>query len=140
MLAPQQTMRLGLGVAIDPERAAGHCIERDDVIRPLRDAHHAIDHERCRLPVARDRRLIHPLQLQILDVGRRDLVEKAETMTLVVAGVRQPVLRLRISGGEALGCHLSMHARRQEADQRGRATHQEEATASHHDGPFSESR
>ena len=101
----------------------------------------AVDDERRGLPVARDRRLIDPLQLQILDVGRRDLVEQAVAVALVAAGVRQPVLRLAGGGGQALRRHLPMHAERQQARS---ATATQHATRRRLPGhgywPFSESR
>ena len=127
-------------VAIDPERAAGDRVERHDVVRPLREVHHAVDHERRGLPVASDRRLIHPLELQVLDVGRRDLVEQAEAVTRVVARVGQPILRLGRRGGEALWRHLAVDGERERAA-KGRYAGRDEASCPDHcEDPFRESR
>ena len=67
LFAPQQTICVGSWrVPVDPEHAAGRGVERHDVVRPLREVHDAVDDERRRLPGAGDRRLIHPLQLEVL--------------------------------------------------------------------------
>ena len=61
-----------------PERPAGYRVERDDLIhalygRPLQRVEHAVHGERRRLELLERLRLPHPLQLEVLHVGRRDL-------------------------------------------------------------------
>ena len=132
---------LGRCVAIDPERAAGRGVERDDVVLTLGDVHDAVNDQRRGLPVAGDRRLVDPLELQILDVGRRDLGQRAVAGAGVVAGVGQPVLRLVRCGGQALRTSPA-HARGRTAahDQRYEAPREEPSFPGHGYCPFSESR
>ena len=42
-----------VGVTIGPEHASGRRIQCDDIVRPLRQIHDPVDHERvgCQLPV-----------------------------------------------------------------------------------------
>ena len=142
LLAPQQTMRsCGRGVAIGPERTAGRRVERDDVVQALGDVHDAVDDQRRGLPVAGDRRLVDPLELQVLDVGRRDLSQRAVARAGVVAGVGQPVLRLARRGGQALRRHLPMHAEATAGRSADTKHHAEQPSSPGHGNcPFSESR
>ena len=111
---------IGIGrVAIDPEHAAGERVERDDIVRALGDVHHPVNDERRGLPVAGHGRLIHPLQLQVPDVGRRDLIEQAVALTPVAARVGQPVLRLGGRVDQTLRRDLTMQRQRQQSDQAG---------------------
>src|ERR1700737_2437332 len=80
-------------VLIDPVHASGFGVERHDVVRTLRDVHHAVDDERRRLPWAHNRALIDPLELERARIRRRDLRQLAEALTEVRAGVGEPVLR-----------------------------------------------
>ena len=127
---------LGRCIAIDPERSTGRGVERDDVVQTLGDVHRAVDDQRRGLPVAGDRRLVHPLELQILDVGWCDLIQRAVARARIVAGVGQPVLRLARRGGRL----LSMHAERQRAYHRYDAPCEAGSSSDHGYRPFSESR
>src|SRR5262249_41816036 len=131
---------LGGCVAKDPEHSTGERVERDDVVQPLGDVHHAVDDERRRLPVAGNRRLVHPLELQVLDVLRCDLSQRTVARARVVAGVRQPVLRLARRADEATGRHLRVHAQRQDAGHRYDPPCDDSSSSGHGYRPFSDSR
>src|SRR5204862_7041126 len=92
------------------------------------------------LPIASDRRLVHPLELEILDVGWCDLIQRHVASARIVAGIRQPVLRLARRSGEALGRHLPMHVERQHAYQRNNGPCEASWSSDHGIRPFSESR
>ena len=98
------------GVLVDPEDAAGLRVERDHVVRPLREVHDAVDDERRRLPRSEHLVLENPLQLEVLDVGRRDLRQRAVALAGVVAGVGQPVLRLVRGAQKPVRRHLCANA------------------------------
>src|SRR5262245_52683589 len=131
---------LGRCVAVDPERPTGCRVEGDDVVQTLRDVHHAVDDQRRGLPVAGNWCLVHPLELQILDVGWSDLIERAVARARVVAGVRQPVLGFARRACEAFGRYLSMDAERQHAHQRYDPPRDGWSPSDHGYRPFSESR
>ena len=69
----------------------------------------AVHHQRRRLEALERPRLEHPLHLQVLDVGGRDLREQAVPLTGVGAGVGQPVLRLAIRLTQAVVRDLGAH-------------------------------
>ena len=95
LFEPQQAALIGRrGMTVDPERAAGLRVERHHVVRPLRDVHDAVDHQRRRLPCADDVALEHPFLLQVRDVRRRDLIEQGVALARVPAVVSEPVVRL----------------------------------------------
>src|SRR5262249_48498329 len=127
-------------VAIDPKHSTSERVERDDVVQPLRDVHHAVDDERCRLPVAGNRRLVHPLELQVVDVLRCDLGQWTVARARVVAGVGQPVLRLARRADEATGRYLRVHAHGQDTCHRYDQPGDDSSSSGHGYRPFSESR
>ena len=126
-------------VAVDPEDAAGLGVERDDVVQPLRQVHDAVDDQRCGLPVPGDRGLVHPFQLEVFGVCRRNLRERAVALTEVAAGVHQPVPGFLRGICEAIRTDLRMRAARHRRD---RQHDQPDACLSSHHGhrPFRESR
>ena len=69
------------GGGVDPEHPSRAGVERHDVVRREDGVHHAVDDERRGLELlvgfGRRPRLKDPLQLQVPDVGRRDLRERA---------------------------------------------------------------
>ena len=107
-------------IAVDPEHTARPGVERDDVVRPLRYVHHAVDHNRRCLPGTEDGRLVHPLQLQVADVGRRNLVQFAIALAEVAAGIGQPVVRLARRLPQACKRHLRRQPVRDQQPQRSR--------------------
>ena len=95
---PRRDLRL---VLERPERPAGHGVERDDLIdalhgRSLQRVEHAVHDERRRLEFLERLRLPHPLQVEVLHVGRRDLRERAEALIEQRPRVAGPVLRLLV--------------------------------------------
>ncbi len=106
VMRPQQNLASdGRRVRIDPEDLSGRRIERDDVVA-LRRVHDSVDDQRRRLVVVEPSSLEHPLQLEILDVCRRDLRELAVALAHVAAGIRQPVLRFLLRVQEPIRGHL----------------------------------
>jgi hypothetical protein len=89
-------------VLVDPEYPAGLCVERHDVVRSLGQIHDAVNHQRRRLPRTEDLGLQNPLHLEVLDVGRIDLLQQAVALTGVGAGVGQPVLRIVARANQTL--------------------------------------
>src|SRR4029453_12111347 len=64
-----------------------------------------------------------PLQLEIPDVLRRDLRQRAVTMACVSPGVRQPVMRFGTGAQQPIEGHLRVHACTQEDYQHQNAFH-----------------
>ena len=109
-------------VAVDPEHASGPGVEGDDVVGPLRQVHHAVDHDGRRLPRPCHGGLVHPLQAEAADVVGGDLVELAVALAEVAARVGQPVLRLVGRSAQPVEGHLRRQGSAQQADQ-GRPEH-----------------
>jgi hypothetical protein len=91
-----------------------------------RMAHHAVDDERRRFGfLGRLRgtaRLEHPLQLEVLDVGRRDLRQQRVAMAEQAARIRQPVVRFFVRAQEPVEGHLRVDRRGgQRGEQRARS-------------------
>ncbi len=105
-LAAADAKRRRQHVVIDPEHAAGLRIERHDVVGRLRQVHDAVDDERRGFERLQRLRLKHPLQLEVLRVGGRDLLQRAVALAHVGAGIGQPVLRLAGGLRKALGGDL----------------------------------
>src|SRR5439155_22579326 len=59
---------------------------------------------------ARDGGLIHPLRLEVLRVGRRDLRERAVPIAEITAGVDQPVPRFLGRVQQTVVADLRLHA------------------------------
>jgi hypothetical protein len=93
-------------MVVAPELPAGHRVEGDDVVRRADGVQDPVDHERRGFElIARAQRadLEHPLQLEVLHVGRRDLIERAMAAPVVGTGVGQPVVRLFVRIADAIG-------------------------------------
>jgi hypothetical protein len=88
-------------VAVGPERAAVRGVHRHD-FAVLHDVHHAIDDNRRRFHLVEILRAPGPFQRQPADVVARDLVERAEPVTGIVAAVGQPVVRLALGVDDPL--------------------------------------
>src|SRR5262249_29569188 len=127
----------GRMVLINPERPARPGVERDDVVRPLRDVHDPIDDQRGRLPGSRDRTLRDPLQFEILDIRGIYLTQSTMALAEIAAGVRQPVVWLLRRIEQALVCHLRHQPvrHRHHENQRRRHEYSSSQTAAHK--PFS---
>ena len=139
LLAPQQTRASGeLGVAVLPEHAPRLRVHREHVVRTLRDVHHAVHHERRRLPGAEHLVGEHPLELEVLHVARVDLAQQRVTLARVVAGVGQPVLRLVGRALQAIGGDLRECGRGRRRERRAPAS--DRARARGHHGSLSEAR
>ena len=63
-------------VAVGPEDAARGAVDGDHVVGRLDGVEHAVHGKRRRFEFLQRLRLEHPLQLQVLHVGRRDLRER----------------------------------------------------------------
>ena len=86
-------------------------VEGDDFVdalrgRALQRVQHAVDDERRRLEFLERLALPHPLQLEVLHVGRRDLRQRAVALVEQVLRIRQPVLRLFLGVLNAVERHL----------------------------------
>ncbi len=108
-----------VAVVVDPEDAAGNGIERDHVIRPLGHVHDSVNDQGGRFPTARDSRLIHPRETEVLGVGRRNLSERTKPVTEIIAAIRHVVLRLFRGVGQAVigDGGLGVQAERQQCAQ-----------------------
>ena len=74
-------------VVIDPENTSGNRVHRDHIIRPLSHIHDSVDYQGCRFPAARDSRLIHPRKTEVFRVRGRDLSERTEAVTKIIASI-----------------------------------------------------
>jgi hypothetical protein len=110
-------------MVIGPEHAARRGIERNDVVRRLHRIENAVDHERRRLELLERARLPYPLQLELGDGLRVDLIEPAVALVVDRARVAQPILRLALGAQDSIERDLRFE--RQADDQRheGDATH-----------------
>ena len=62
---------------VNPERGAGFGIERNDIVRRLRDIHDSVDHQWRGLEFLQRLHLEDPFQLEILHVRQVDLMQQA---------------------------------------------------------------
>ena len=90
-------------VLVAPPGPAGGRVERDDRAGRFGDVHHAVDHQRRRLGPVEHRELVDPGYLQAADVLPVDPIEAGVAPGLVVARIRQPVVRLVRRVDQALG-------------------------------------
>ena len=74
-----------------PDQVSGLSIERLDEIAWARQIDHAVMDDGSRLVGARVVHRPHPLQLQVLHVGWRDLIQRAVAVAVIVAAEHQPV-------------------------------------------------
>ena len=112
--APATRAHIGRETApVAPEDATGFGIERGDIVRRLGDVHDAVDDERRGLDL-RIPRLVHPLQLEPMRVGRRDLVETAEAPTAIVPRIGEPTPRLVVGIEQPFVGDLSRDSGREE--------------------------
>ena len=86
---------------VRPQRATGRGIKRDHIARRTRHVHDAVDDNRRGLHLLA-MHLVDPLDAQTLDVLARDLLERAEMVTAVVAAVHQPVAWLLVRFEQAI--------------------------------------
>ena len=89
-----------------PDRPARPRVERKCAIVLARGIEDAVHNQRCRFEFPARHRLISPLGNEHRCVRRVDLVERAEPVSRVVAGVHQPVLRLLPRIQQPLRRHL----------------------------------
>ena len=122
-------------VAVGPEDAARGAVDRDDVVGRLDGVEHAVHGERRRFEFLERLGLEHPLQFQVLHVGRRDLRERRVTPAEHVARVAEPVVGLRGGAHDAVEGDLRTQRRVRRADnqQHDRARNGEQASG--HRGP-----
>ena len=79
---------------IDPQLLAGHRVEREDVHFRGGGVQHAVDDDRIGLhlgPLELALRLERPRDLELRDVGRRDLTQRGVVRVIGVATVHRPV-------------------------------------------------
>ena len=79
-----------------PDQTARLSVERLDDVARRREIDDAVVHDRGGLVRARIVHRPHPLQLQVLHVGRGDLIQRAVALALIVAAENQPVSRGRV--------------------------------------------
>ena len=85
------------GIRVQPFDLAGGGVERDHIIGRLRQIHRAIHHDRRGFEFLERSRLERPLQLEIPDVARIDLRQRAVALAERRTRVRKPVLRFFFS-------------------------------------------
>jgi hypothetical protein len=106
---------LGRGlVMVGPEHAARRRVQRDDVVRRLHGIENAVDDERRCLELLERARLPDPLQLELADRPRIDLIEPAVALVVDRARIAQPVLRLAPGGDDALERDLRLQRQARE--------------------------
>ena len=104
---PQQARASATARTEGPEDPAGHGIERHHIVGRLDGVENAVDHQRRRLELLERPRLPHPLQLEILDVGRSDLRERAIALAADGSGIGEPILGFLVGMQDAVkGNHL----------------------------------
>ena len=108
--AAADLLAAGIPVLVDPENPSGFRVERHDIVGPLREVHDSVHHNGRRLPRARDLVLQNPLQLEILYVGRIDLLQQAVALARIAAGIAQPVLRFVARPQKAIERYLRVDA------------------------------
>src|SRR4029453_17159742 len=89
-----------------PEHAARCSIERHDIVGSLYGVHHTVYDERSGLELLEGPGLEDPLELEILDVGRRDLRQLTESLAHERAGIGEPVLRLLVGAEDVVERNL----------------------------------
>ena len=87
---------------VSPDLAAGSRVDGPRVIVDAGDVQHTVDHNRGRLKGAKRTGLKRPLRCQLMDVGRRDLRQRTMPLTIVGAGVGEPLARVLESGSDVL--------------------------------------
>ena len=93
-------------VRIGPEDAAGHGIERDDVIGRLYGVHDAIDDEWRGFELFERTGLVDPFQLEVFYVLWGHLIQRAVALAHHVTGIGEPVLRLFAGIHQPIEGHL----------------------------------
>ena len=81
---------------VAPVRAARRRVDRDDGAGRLGDVHHSVDHEWRGLSAVEHGQLIYPRDLEILHTPLINLIQTRVALRQVVAGIHQPVVRLRV--------------------------------------------
>ena len=92
-------------VGINPEDLPRCRLESKNVVA-LSGVHDAVDDQRRGLVVIEPSCLKHPLQLEALRIGGRDLGQLAVALAHVATGIREPVLWLLLRIQDALGRQL----------------------------------
>ena len=85
---------IGQVMLVDPKHAAGPGVQSEDVVGRLGDVHHAVDDQRGGFELFKRAGLEDPVHLELLDILRRDAVERTVVDAVVAAVVGQPVLGL----------------------------------------------
>ena len=96
-----------------PDQTARLPVERLHDVARGREIDDAVVHDRGRLIRARVVHRPHPLQLQVLHVGGRDLIQRAVAVALIIAPENQPVARRRILEHLRRDRHVVLHFARQ---------------------------
>ena len=102
---------------VAPQPPAGVGVERGDRARGLGDVHHAVGHQRRHLDPADSPGLVDPRRPQPGDVLLGDLIEPAEPLRAVVAGIHEPGLGLVVGVQEARIGHLRQGRGRDQSDE-----------------------
>ena len=95
-------------IGVHPEGPSSDRVERQQIVRRLDGIHDAVHDKRRRLEFFDRPRLEDPLELEVLDVVRRDLCQLAESLALKSSRVGEPVLRLPVGAEEAFERHLRL--------------------------------
>ena len=117
---PRQRRRL---MRVHPEDPPGRRVDRDDVVGRLDGVHDAVHDEGSRFELLQRASLEDPPGLEIADVLRGDLRERAVPMTRVASRVGQPVVRFCSGAQQTIVRHLRVHRRTQQDHYRQNALH-----------------
>src|SRR4029077_15509018 len=77
-----------------PDGPARFCVEGEGAVVLASSVENSIDNERGSFKLSAGHRLVGPLRDKRARVCGVDLIERAEAMARVIAGIHQPVLRL----------------------------------------------